>query len=168
MMQSAFWVPPGSYPSTQAREHDAGDCPAPLTRLYAIAAAPAQPHPSSIASRCSFGFAFSESKHASATARERPLPFRGRLRARFTDPRPDCQSKSCAECSRYSGAGRATPLPNESPNSRKEVYCDRRRGLPHHWSRGAQAYQHSRAHRPPKCRKRPRRWTSCRGCAASS
>ena len=48
-------------------------------------------------------------------------------------PETRLPEQSCAECSRYSGAGRVTPLPNESPNSRKEVYWNRRRGLPHHW-----------------------------------
>ena len=49
-------------------------------------------------------------------------------------PETRLPEQSCAECSRYSVARGAAPLPNESPNSRKEVYCDRRRGLPHHWS----------------------------------
>ena len=168
-MQSAFWVPPGSYPSTQALEHDAGDCPAPLTRLYAIAAAPAQPPIIEHHREPRAGFAFSGSKPASATTRERPLPFRGRLRARVSDPTPSLPEQSCAECSRYSVARGAAPLPNESPNSRKEVYCDRRQGLSHSLVAGSiPAPQSRELSTPPRCRRRARRWTSCRGCAASS
>ena len=38
--RALFVMQPLGFFSTQALEHDAGDCPAPLTRLYAIAAAP--------------------------------------------------------------------------------------------------------------------------------
>ena len=163
-MQSAFWVPPGSYPSTQAREHDAGDCPAPLTRLYAIAAAPAQPPIIEHHREPRAGFAFSGSKPASVTTRGRSLPFRGRLRARFTDPTPSLPEQSCAECSRYSVARGATPLPTSHRIAAKKSTATAARGCPitgrgtrKHTSTTELHHLDARRRGHAKCRPRPRK-----------
>ena len=172
-MQSAFWVPPGSYPSTQALKHDAGDCPAPLARLYAINAAPRSRPLSSIIESLVRGSRFLD------RSLRRLLHARGLSRSvddsgRELPPRlPACQSKVALSAL----AILLREAPHRCPTSHriaaKKSTATAAGGCPI-TGRGSvripaqQSWEHHLHARHAKCRRRARRSTSCRGCAASS
>ena len=173
MMQSAFWVPPGSYPSTQALDHDAGDCPAPLTRLYAIAAA-------ALGAACHRiemlimrrGFAISESKYASDVTSERPRRCPDDSEPEFPTPTARSECGAAAALSALAARGSRTTFIEYAYRRRllhslgAAPFTDRGTRIAHTRSRTHHPYARRRGH--AKCRRRARRSTSCRGCAASS
>ena len=162
----------GFNPSTQAREHDAGDCPAPLTRLYAIAAA-----------ACALSHTPS-SRDARAGSRRFLNRSMGRmLRERGLGRCPDDSEPEFPTSAARSECGAAAALSALAARGSRTTFIEyayRRRllhslGAAPFTGRGTRIeHTRSREHHPyarrrghEKCRRRARRWTSCRGCAAS-